>query len=91
MFRAIFTVVALIAVLAGPSVNLSVAWDKYAPRIEGVSEWEIAEWQAYYGYGPFMPVILVPGYAAPVMPPPLVRPPSSKKRGRLAPCKEPLW
>jgi len=91
MPRFILAVVALIAVFTATSADLSLAWNKYIPRIEGVSEWELAEWQAFYGYGPFVPAMLVPMYAAPAMPPPFVRPPSSKKRGRPAPCKEPLW
>lgn len=90
MLRLILAVVAVIAVLGGVCADLGLAQYKYEPRIEGVSEYEIAEWQAYYRRGPFVPGAWVPMYAVPAMPPPWVRP-TPATRGRPAPCKEPLW
>jgi hypothetical protein len=91
MLRLVVFVVVLMAVLSGVIPDLGSAQSKYEPRLEGVSEWEIAEWQAFYGRGgPFAPGMLVPMYVGPAAPPPWVGqvPP---KRGRPVPCKQPLW
>jgi len=90
MSRVLLAVVAVTAVLGATIPDLSVAQSKYEPRLEGVSEYEIAEWHAYYGRGPVVPGMWVPMYAAPAMPPPWVRQ-SPPKRSRPAPCREPLW
>lgn len=91
MSRLVVPVVALLVVLGGVIPDLCPAQSKYEPRIEGVSEYEIAEWQAFYGRGgPFAPGMLVPMYAVPAVPPPWVQQ-ARPKRGRPAPCREPLW